>query len=95
MFNMSLNNSYTTSPGYGDLVYDMYKAMEWYYRAENWEGYTFPQSFFDDFMHFYKFPLEEAWPIFYIAIIFTALRYFFEICICGVGFIKCQTIFTY
>lgn len=77
-----MNFSYTTSPGYVDLATDMYKAIRWHYRPENWGDYTFPQGFFDDFMYYYKFPLVDALPIFYIGIIFTIARYFFEICLC-------------
>lgn len=78
-----MNFSYTTSPGYLDLVGDMYSAMRWYYREDSWNGYTFPQGFIDDFTKYYHFPLSEAIPIMIIAIIFTFARYFFEICICN------------
>jgi hypothetical protein len=81
----SINSSYTTSPGYVDLVFDMYTACSWYYRADNWGNYTFPQSFFDDFAYYYKFPFEESYPIYYIAIIFTFARYFFEFAIANVS----------
>ena len=41
-----MNFSYTTNPSYVDLVSGMYKAMRWHYRADNWDGYTFPNGFF-------------------------------------------------
>lgn len=78
-----MNFSYTTNPGYVDLVGDMYKAIRWHYRAENWGNYTFPQGFFDDMNKYYSFPISEGVPILYIGIAFTFLRYFFEICICN------------
>lgn len=77
-----MNCSYTTSPTYVDLVSDMYTAMAWYYRTDNWEGYTFPQGFLDDFNKYYSFPIEEAMPIAYLGFLFTFLRYFFEIYLC-------------
>jgi hypothetical protein len=40
-----MNFSYTTNPGYLDLICDMYKAMKWHYRSENWGNYTFPDGF--------------------------------------------------
>lgn len=82
MLNETIDFGYTLNPGYIDLVYDAYKCMEWYYRPSNWEGYTFPQGFIDDFRKFYFFPFNESYPIFYIAFIFTIIRYFFELVIC-------------
>lgn len=80
---MAMNFSYTTNPGYKDLVCDMYKAMRWHYRAENWGNYTFPQGFIDDFRKYYDFPIYEFMPVIYIALIFTVARYIFEMFICG------------
>ena len=40
-----MNFSYTTNPGYTDLVTGLYGAMKWYYRSDNWENYTFPDGF--------------------------------------------------
>ncbi len=80
-----MNFSYTTSPGYVDLVGDMYKAIRWHYRAENWNNYTFPQGFIDDFNKYYNFPLVESIPILVIGVVFTFARYFFNIFICNVS----------
>ncbi|CAF0836893.1 unnamed protein product [Brachionus calyciflorus] len=77
-----MNFSYTENPGYIDLLVGMYRGMRWYYREENWGNYTFPASFFDDFRKYYHFKLEESYPILYIAIIFTLVRYVFELGIC-------------
>lgn len=78
-----MNFSYTSSPGYVDLAGDMYKAIRWHYREDNWNNYTFPQGFIDDFTKYYHFPMVEAIPILVIAVAFTFMRYFFEICICN------------
>lgn len=77
-----MNFSYTTNPGYLDLAHDTYRAIRWHYRADNWNDYTFPASFFHDFKRYYFFPLKDSYPIFYIAILFTILRYLFEFVIC-------------
>lgn len=76
--------NYTKNPGYFDLALDTYKAIKYYYRGENWEGYSFPQSFVKDFTHYYHFPFNESYPIFYVAILFTLARYCFEFLICKV-----------
>ena len=80
-----MNFSYTTNPGYLDLVTDVYKAIRWHYRAENWKGYSFPSSLFEDFARYYHFPLVEMLPILYIGILFTIVRYAFEYFICKVS----------
>lgn len=77
-----MNFSYTTNPSYVDLVSGMYKAMRWHYRADNWDGYTFPNGFFKDMVRYYDFPLVDMLPILYFAILFTVIRYLFEIFIC-------------
>lgn len=77
-----MNFSYTTNPGYLDLIFDMIGAIRWHYRAENMVGYKFPSGFFEDFKRYYVFPLEESLPIFYLAIVFTIFRYAFEFFFC-------------
>ena len=77
--------SYTTNPGYPDLVYDVYRTIKWHYREDNWANYT---NFFDEFRRFYHFKVEEAIPIVYIAIAFTLVRYAFELFLCKVTALK-------
>lgn len=81
-----MNFSYTNNPGYIDLVVGVYQGMSWYYRADNWDNYTFPQSFFDDFRKYYFFKLEESYSILFLSIIFTLIRYIFESFFCWVYF---------
>lgn len=69
---------YTNNPGYVDLVRDTYRTIKWHYRDEAWGNYTFPASFFHDFNYFFSFPIKDTYPIFYIAIIFTIIRYTFN-----------------
>jgi len=85
-----MNFSYTTNPGYIDLFKGMYQAIRWHYREENWQNYTFPQGLVDDFNKYYLFPLEQSYPIVYIAILFTLARYIFELAFCKplVGWLK-------
>jgi len=61
---------------------DFIPAMQWYYSPEMMKDYNFPADFITDFLKFYKFPLEESYPIYYIAIMFTVARYAFEILLC-------------
>lgn len=77
-----MNFSYTEKPGYIDLVVGIYNGISWYYRPDNWENYTFPSSFFADFRKYYFFPIQETYPIFYLAVLFTILRYAFEYGFC-------------
>lgn len=79
-----MNFSYTSNPGYLDLVLDMYTSVRWVYSEEIWQNYTFPEDFYSDFRKYYKFPLEESYPILYIAIFFTIVRYIFELGLCKV-----------
>ena len=74
--------NYTTNPGYIDLVLDTYKTVIWYHRKENWNGYSFPKGLIDEFNQYYHLPLNEAYPIFIIGILFTIIRYLFEYFIC-------------
>lgn len=69
---------YAENPGYLDLVVGIYKNVRWYYRFENWRNYSFPSDFYHDITDNYNFPIENALPIFYIALLFTIVRYLFE-----------------
>ena len=69
---------YTDNPGYVDLFRDTYRAMSWHYRPDAMVNYTFPTDFFTDFNYYYSFPISNTYPIFYIAIVFTLLRYAFN-----------------
>jgi hypothetical protein len=77
--------SFTTNPGYYDLVHDLYTSVTWFYRKENWQNYTFPQSFFDDFKKYYQFEHDDYFTIIYIGIIITIIRYLFELYLCNVS----------
>lgn len=77
--------SFTTNPGYYDLVSDLYSAIKWFYGPEMWQNYTFPQSFFNDFQKYYSFEHDDYFIIIYIAIIITILRYLFEMYLCNVS----------
>ena len=79
-----MNFSYTTNPGYWDLVYDTYRAIRWHYRPDNWDNYTIPYSFVHDVRRFYNSPHDEILPVIYITVLFTLARYAFEIFICKV-----------
>ena len=79
-----MNFTYTTNPGYLDLICGMYKAIRWHYREDNWGDYTFPSGFFADFRKYYFFPIDETLPILIFAVVFTLIRYWFEIAICKV-----------
>ena len=81
----NMNFTYTTNPGYSDLFFDLFKALQWHYRAENWGDYKFPESFYYDIKRYFNVPYVEIYPIIYIAIAFTIVRYAFEILICKVG----------
>lgn len=76
--------NYTKNPGYIDLVVDSYKAVNYYYREDNWNGYKFPQGLIAEFTRYYQFPINESLPIVYIAILCTLTRYLFELIICKV-----------
>lgn len=79
-----MNLAYSTDPGYNDLFFDLFKALTYYYRAENWGDYKFPQSFFHDIRRYFNSPFDDCYPVLYIALFFTILRYVFEIFICKV-----------
>lgn len=81
---MSIDFGYTTNPGYIDLVVGAFKAIKWHYRLDNWENYTFPQTFIQDFSKYYRFPYEEILSTVYLVIGFTLVRYIFEIFFCKV-----------
>ena len=86
--------NYTKNPGYIDLVADTYTAIKYYYREENWKGYTFPQGFLNEFLYYYHFPIKDSYPIVYIGLLFTLVRYIFELFICKVNSVN-QSIFCY
>ena len=77
--------SFTTNPGYYDLVNDLYSALTWFYRPEAFQNYSFPKTFFDDFQKYYYFEHDDYFLIIYIGIIITILRYIFELYICNVS----------
>lgn len=77
---------YTDNPGYVDLFRDTYRAMKWHYRPDAMANYTFPNDFFTDFNYYYSFPASNTYPIFYIAIVFTLLRYAFNKILSDVSF---------
>lgn len=73
---------YSLNPSYYDLIVDTYKSVKYYYREDNWKGYTFPLGFITEFKRLFYFPLNETYSILVIAILFTIIRYFFETSIC-------------
>lgn len=75
---INIDYGYTQNPGYVDLVVGIYKNVKWYYRFEKWKNYSFPHDLVADLTDNYNFPLHEAYPIFYVAILFTIVRYIFE-----------------
>jgi hypothetical protein len=77
--------TYKTNPGYNDLIFDLVKAVRWYYRDENWGDYKFPQSFFHDIKRYFNLPYDACYPVLYIGLFFTILRYAFEIVFCKVS----------
>jgi hypothetical protein len=79
-----MNFTYTTNPGYSDLFYDLFKALQWHYRDENWGDYKFPEGFFYDMKRYFNSPLDESYPVLYIAIVFTLIRHGFEAFLCKV-----------
>lgn len=79
------NYNYTRDPGYYDLITGVFNAVIWRFRAENMKDYSFPRDFFRDFSREFVFPLAESYPILYIAIIFTIVRYLFEYLVCKVS----------
>ena len=79
-----MNFTYTTNPGYTDLFYDLFKAIQWHYREENWGDYKFPEGFFYDMKRYFNSPLDESYPVLYIAIVFTIIRHGFETLLCKV-----------
>ena len=76
--------AYKTDPGFLDLYQDVSVAAELYFRPENWQNYTFPESFFDDVQKQYFVENSDYAIIIAIAIVTTALRYIFEYAICKV-----------
>lgn len=74
--------SYTTNPGYLDLVRDMFTAAKLYYSHEQWHNYTFPAGFIQDFKKYYHFNTNDYFLILYIAIASTLIRYLFELYLC-------------
>lgn len=74
--------AYKTDPGFLDLYQDVSVAAELYFRPENWQNYTFPESFFDDVQKQYFVENSDYAIIIAIAIVTTALRYIFEYAIC-------------
>jgi hypothetical protein len=79
-----MNFSYSTNPGYSDLVFDFYKAIQWHYRDENWGDYKFPEGFINDLKRYFNSPLDDIYPILLITVLLTVFRYFFEIFFCKV-----------
>lgn len=72
------NFSYTTNPGYKDLFVDLGRAIQWHYRPENWGDYEFPRDFYKDVRHYFNAPIEDIFPVLYIALAFTLTRYAFN-----------------
>lgn len=77
--------NYSSEPNYYDLIVDTYRAAKWYYRDDNWRGYSFPSGFVSEFQRLFVFPLSDAYPIVFIAVLFTLVRYLFEYLICKVS----------
>ena len=69
---------YTENPGYFDLLLGIYKNVKWYYRFDSWKNYSVPNDFYADVVENFDFPAQDAYPIIYIAIFFTLIRYLFE-----------------
>ena len=85
---MASGSTFSTNPNYIDLVRDFVSASSRYYAADTWGNYSFPQSFFDDLRKYYQPPTDEYWPVVLIALLFTVVRYAFELIICKVAPIR-------
>ena len=85
---INIDLGYTENPGYLDLVVGVYKNVKWYYRFDKWTNYTFPNDLVSDLVDNYSFPIPETYPIFYIAVIFTLVRYMFEYFIGKVNLVR-------
>ena len=72
---------YTTNPGYSDILVDGFAAIKTHFFEKDWGNYT---SLANEFKRVGCPHYEEAWPVVYIAIVFTIARYFFEYIICKV-----------
>jgi hypothetical protein len=81
----NLKGDFSTSPTYIDLVTGIWHAVTWYYKPSMWSDYRFPQSFIEDFMRHFYFPLNQIYYIVYIAIVITIARYLFERFVCKVS----------
>ncbi len=79
---MASGNIFSTDPSYIDLVRDFVTAARTYYAPDTWGNYSFPQSFFDDLRKYYNPLTDEYWPVIWIALLFTVIRYIFEIAFC-------------
>lgn len=80
----NLKGNFTLTPNYIDLVKDIWSTIRWYYSPYMWRGYTFPDSFIDEFTRHFYFPINQVYYIIYIAIFITLLRYSFERFLCKV-----------
>ncbi|CAF0790641.1 unnamed protein product [Adineta steineri] len=77
-----LKGNITLTPNYIDIVKGIWNTISWYYAPHMWHGYVFPQSFINEFLRYFYFPLNQVYYIIYIAIAITFLRYFFEKFVC-------------
>ena len=77
--------SFTSNPGYYDLIHDLYTSLKWFYRPDMMQNYSFPKSLIDDFQKYYFFEHDDYFLIIYIAIIITIIRYIFELYLCNVS----------
>ncbi|CAF1002723.1 unnamed protein product [Adineta ricciae] len=78
----NLKGTVKSSPNYIDVVQGIWQTITWYYAPHMWQGYVFPQSFIDEFLRFFYFPLNQVYYIIFIAIGITLLRYAFERYVC-------------
>lgn len=74
--------SYTTNPGYLDLIRDVIASVKLYYNEALWDGYTFPDGFFKDVYKYYFFEHSDYFIIILIGILATLLRYAFDLYLC-------------
>lgn len=80
---------YTENPGYADLLRGAYNLAVWDFRGENWhENNTFVRRFQLEFTRLYRFEWHECLPAIYCSLIFTLVRYFFELYLCRVIYIN-------
>ncbi len=82
----NLKGNFTTTPNYIDLLVGIWNVTSWYYKPNMWHDYKFPQTFIEDFIRHFHFPIYEVYYIIYIAIFITILRYLYEKFICKVSF---------